>query len=372
MADKLIVRDFGPIKDAELDIRKTTVLIGPQGSGKSTLAKLVALASNNSWRNIVGNDSDFHFTLSDYQLENFLTGKSYFQVVGRETILTYSKNVFHTRLNESFSGKSEILDYQSKLPVSGLGYSDLVIDFIDKISRPIYIPAERILFSTISHMIFSLTANKIPIPQSISDFGNKFENAKKDIAEFQTLISGVKYLFANGKDIIRANDVEIPMAESASGYQALIPMQLVVEYFSKALVLEFIVEEPELNLYPTTQKKLVYYLANKCTKQENQLLLTTHSPYILASLNNLLFSYKVAQKHPEQADAIANIIPRESWLNPDEFAAYFVADGTVRSIVNPKTGLISENELDGVSEDIGDEFNALMEIYKIKKDEAIH
>ncbi|HEV7381595.1 MAG TPA: AAA family ATPase, partial [Dyadobacter sp.] len=42
MADKLIVRDFGPIKNAELDIKKTTVLIGPQGSGKSTLAKLVA------------------------------------------------------------------------------------------------------------------------------------------------------------------------------------------------------------------------------------------------------------------------------------------------------------------------------------------
>ncbi|MDZ7934261.1 MAG: AAA family ATPase [Emticicia sp.] len=43
MAEKLIVKNFGPIRDAELDIKKTTVLIGPQGSGKSTIAKLAAI-----------------------------------------------------------------------------------------------------------------------------------------------------------------------------------------------------------------------------------------------------------------------------------------------------------------------------------------
>jgi predicted ATPase len=370
MADKLIVRDFGPIKNAELDIKKTTLLIGPQGSGKSTLAKLVALASNNSWRNIIGNDSDLHYILSDYQLLDYASSNSYFEILGRETVTEFSKGGFHTSLRDTYPGKSEILEYQSRLASSGLRYSDVVIEFVSKVSRPIYIPAERTLFSTIARIIFSLTANKIPIPQSISDFGNKFESAKEVINEFQTIVEGVKYTVVNGRDMVSSNGINIPLSDSASGFQALIPMQLVVESFSKEPIIEFIVEEPELNLYPTTQKKLVYYLADKCTKQENQLLLTTHSPYVLSSLNNLLFAFKVAQKYPEQADEIANIIPRESWLNPDEFAAYFVADGTVRSIINPKTGLISENELDGVSEDIGDEFDALMEIYSEKANEG--
>ena len=42
MNEKLIVKNFGPIREAELDLKKLTVFIGPQGSGKSTLAKLVA------------------------------------------------------------------------------------------------------------------------------------------------------------------------------------------------------------------------------------------------------------------------------------------------------------------------------------------
>jgi predicted ATPase len=33
MGEKLIVKDFGPISSATLDIKKITVFIGPQGSG---------------------------------------------------------------------------------------------------------------------------------------------------------------------------------------------------------------------------------------------------------------------------------------------------------------------------------------------------
>ena len=32
--EKLIVKNFGPIKDAELDLKKVTVLIGEQASGE--------------------------------------------------------------------------------------------------------------------------------------------------------------------------------------------------------------------------------------------------------------------------------------------------------------------------------------------------
>ena len=42
----------------------------------------------------------------------------------------------------------------------------------------------------------------------------------------------------------------------------------------------FIIEEPELNLYPTTQKLLLEYLIEKCTKGDNRLIVTTHSLYI--------------------------------------------------------------------------------------------
>ena len=38
---KIIIKNFGPVKDAEIEIKKVLVLIGEQASGKSTIAKLI-------------------------------------------------------------------------------------------------------------------------------------------------------------------------------------------------------------------------------------------------------------------------------------------------------------------------------------------
>ena len=38
---KIIIKNFGPVKDAEIEIKKVMVLIGEQASGKSTIAKLI-------------------------------------------------------------------------------------------------------------------------------------------------------------------------------------------------------------------------------------------------------------------------------------------------------------------------------------------
>lgn len=374
MADKLIVRNFGPIKNAELDIKKTTVLIGPQGSGKSTLAKLVAYSLNigdefveryfnNANKLNVENELAF---FADYGLANYLQEDSIINYFGTEINLKNSDLTFASKtVKEKFDVISKKYDSNSSITKDNLDF-ERATELSKNMTQPVYIPSERNLFAIFSGIVFNLVFNKIPLPQSIVDLGANIEAARNQINGLQTVIKGVEYKNIDGRDHIVTQGKVIKLSESASGFQALIPLQLLVETFSNILHRQFLVEEPELNLYPTAQKHLIYYLAQKCIIGDNQLLLTTHSPYVLSSLNNLLFAYKVAQKHPEQAEEIAKIIPKESWLNPDDFAAYFVADGTVRSIVNPKTGLISENELDGVSEDIGDEFDALMEIYRTK------
>ena len=43
---KLMVKNVGPIREAEVEVKKHTVFIGPQGSGKSTLAKLIAIGGD--------------------------------------------------------------------------------------------------------------------------------------------------------------------------------------------------------------------------------------------------------------------------------------------------------------------------------------
>ncbi len=46
--EKIIIKNFGPIKDIELEIKDINVFIGSTSSGKSTVAKLIAIFRENS------------------------------------------------------------------------------------------------------------------------------------------------------------------------------------------------------------------------------------------------------------------------------------------------------------------------------------
>ncbi|MCY7352889.1 MAG: ATP-binding protein [Cytophagaceae bacterium] len=351
MNEKLIVKNFGPIRDAELELKKTTVLIGPQGSGKSTLAKLVAVFVNNEYDQISKQSPnnrpsigiEFHdYGLLDYLKEetilNFLTGATQFSYD-----ISFGIDVIENSENsEKFTAREDL-----------------------------YIPAERVFISSISNSLYGLMSSRIFLPKTLTVFGSRFEFATEIFPQFDTLLNVQYFRGTERKSMIRLeNGQEISLSATSSGHQALIPLQMVVEselvrYKTQQATL-FTIEEPELNLYPTTQKRLIYYLADRCTQNQNKLLMTTHSPYVLTSLNMLLLAYSVWQKHPEREADIAAIVPRESWLNPEEFAAYYVADGTVRSITDPETMLISDNELDGVSEDNAGDLDLLMKIYRSK------
>ena len=43
MESRLIVKNFGPIKEVNLDLRNVNVFIGPQSTGKSALAKIYTI-----------------------------------------------------------------------------------------------------------------------------------------------------------------------------------------------------------------------------------------------------------------------------------------------------------------------------------------
>jgi predicted ATPase len=80
MNEKLIVKDFGPIKNAELDLKKVTIFIGPQGSGKSTLAKLVAIFRDSNFLMRANSNQNLNFFFQNYNLQNFNRKKASFEL----------------------------------------------------------------------------------------------------------------------------------------------------------------------------------------------------------------------------------------------------------------------------------------------------
>ncbi len=116
---------------------------------------------------------------------------------------------------------------------------------------------------------------------------------------------------------------------------------------------DFIIEEPEQNLFPSTQAQLINYLLTTCNKvgRRHSFTITTHSPYILTQLNILLFAGILdKQGKKEQIKDIVNPI---AVIKPEEIGVFAVqTDGTAESVLNEQTGMISQNYLDSISEDL--------------------
>jgi len=392
----LIIKNFGPIKNLKLDLKNSTLLIGPQGSGKSTIAKLIAIFRDYK---VLFNNADLLEFFNKYNIRNyFLKSSNEQNLILGNTYLEYScphykityNNEFTITRNRFFQSAldseekridkliNDISLKETKRSNSDDGRRQMLLDlfntnkelfsklFLNLIQDSVYIPAERSLTSIISESPFGFMNSGISLPKFITDFGNLFEQARKSITEFNIDFLNIRYKFEQSQNKVYFEKKNfIKLSESASGYQAIIPLLLVLEYLCKNLTYKysFVVEEPELNLFPVSQKFLINLLVSKCSKNNNELVITTHSPYVLSSFSNLLFAFQVANKSPEKEKKVEKIISRNSWLDPDNFNAYYIVDGQAEPIFNRKTQLIDENQLDKVSDIIGDEYDALMQIY---------
>ncbi|MBD2135721.1 AAA family ATPase [Sphaerospermopsis sp. FACHB-1094] len=120
-----------------------------------------------------------------------------------------------------------------------------------------------------------------------------------------------------------------------------------------------VIEEPEAHLFPVAQKQMIDLIALLANQAANQIILTTHSPYILSSFNNLLYAHQLGLQKSEQVEEIVN---HNLWIDPHRLNAFIVEQGTTRSILDSEMGLIESAEIDRASEIIVNIFNQLFEI----------
>lgn len=125
----------------------------------------------------------------------------------------------------------------------------------------------------------------------------------------------------------------------------------------------FFIEEPELSLFPNMQKKLVEHLSKIFNQKKNiHIAFSTHSPYILSALNCLLLAQEVVSKNQNLKEKVENIIPSRFWLDIKRFDAFKIKNGEVKSIIDKETKLILADEIDEVSEEIGEMFDSLLDL----------
>ena len=181
-----------------------------------------------------------------------------------------------------------------------------------------------------------------------------------------------EYSNNNSEEKIVLNAQEsINLRNASSGQQEVIRIlqDIFLVVFKQSKVLR-IIEEPEAHLFPVAQKNLIELLALMVNQNDdNQLIITTHSPYILTVFNNLLFAQRVVDKNPSAEAEVAELIPKEFWLKAKDFSAYSLGNHFMEeakyceSIFDLEMGTIEQNYLDEVSEMLGGDFNALYSIH---------
>ena len=377
------IRNVGPIKEVpEITLNRVNVFMGPQSSGKSTIAKIISYCT---W---VEMDVATSQSLKEYdgttrfkdELESFHKIRGYFRA---DSYIRYQSDVVEI-VWENVSCRTEWGDIWSY-----------------KHSKIAYIPSER-------NMVILPEARRVELGNTnVRSFLFDWFTACEKCADLPILNLGVNYHYVEAKeeDHIRGGEgdskYDVLLSNASSGLQSLTPLLVMIEYLTKWIYEEktpsyeqkqklgmfvrtfsalysdqlkklyqsffetnnsqFIIEEPEMNLFPETQRNLVYHLLNKCLEREgNRLTITTHSPYILYALNNCMMAGLVYDKMDEESKS--RLKCGTSKISPSDVSIYEIQEGVVKRI-QKEDGLIQDNYFDQQMGKLMDDFYLMLNYY---------
>ena len=399
MNERLVVKSFGPIRSIDINFRKVNLFIGDQGTGKSCIVKLYSTFrwlektlltetySLDYFTKFV--DARFKKQLCGYhRIDDFFRDDTYILYESALYKFVYAGNSFNIeKKNGSITGLPKIM----------------------------YVPAERIILSSAEKKLKTFDG----LPASNLTFNQTFWESKERFKDGYSLPFGnLNYKYDSLNDIswIEGCDYRVRLINASSGIQSALPVCIVSDYLGnivasgkerpmsveelqklqketskimenenlsdsvKNAMLKHlssrsryncfvnIVEEPELSLFPESQNSMIRLLCkvNNGTT-DNMLLLTSHSPYTLAILNNLVLAYKAYEKGDDNIKRkVAEIVPPEYHIDPESLTAFSLTETEMenyQSVLSESSGIISKNDLDSVSELIMHEFNILYRIY---------
>ena len=401
---KIKIKNFGPIKegyqedDGWFDIKKVTVFIGNQGSGKSTIAKLIST-----------------FTWIEKALYKQLVKKS--EVTRKSKFENYYceyqnlKNYFNHETEIQFEGIAYKFHYKNgRLSIDEVkGHKYLV-------PKIMYVPAERNFVSAVSQ------PEKLKyLPKTLYTFLEEFERSKNELIDFLYLpINNLRFSHDNKKGIskIIGVDYDLPLYEASSGLQSSIPLFLVSKNLAEGIdrvsdnsiskvsleemqtlrirILSLIrnekltedirnqaiellssvtkndcfinvVEEPEQNLFPSSQRSILNSLLEfNSINEGNMLVMTTHSPYLINYLTLAIEANKLKSKvkTEELTSKLNEIVPLKSTLDGDDLVIYQLDEknGQIVKLKSYKGLPSDENYLNIGLAESNDEFSKLLDI----------
>ncbi len=415
----IIIRNIGPISKAQFDLNKVNVFMGPQSSGKSTIAKI---CSQCSWC-----EKNFLLTGDEY---DFYSGLLDFHRMDEDYFSSNSEVVYESQwVTIKFKGKNKKTFFTKKTKSSKI-YKNLKIEYVPAERNFAAALPNLERYSEVYDNIINFLKDWLSFKETITkkgvyssplksiDVNYKYDTkTKKDVLRLANKKEILLQRSSSGQQSIIPLLVvcefmfttlygqrRIPSSAEQSYIKGKLPESMKADYewvikeesfphksnsIQDVKLLEetkekiwneigfsndygfsnVIIEEPEQNLFPETQKELIYHILNKVNdaNREHQLILTTHSPYILYALNNCMLGGLV--KDNISIDELKDFQSRDSWITPDVVSVWEIRQGTIDPIKNPETGTVSKHYFNGIMNDVMEEYHDLLTFLKIDKNE---
>lgn len=423
--ESLEIKGFLTIDNAFFEVKKINILIGAQAQGKSVIAKLAYFFKNffsdifipsiqkfetkrdidrecltqfeqifprYTWINqefsIVYKNGNYEVSIIRAKVGNKYTLKFNFC---KELADIHKKlKTFYKQALDEFDRRVE-QDNEKKTRRRERVFSETISEkikdslFIDVLKRPIFIPASRSFFANLQKNIFSFLASNIDIDPFIKEFGSRYEQSKRihqDIffrnddpseatrKKIDKLVNDIvvgEYVYSEEQDWISNKGKKTNLANASSGQQESLPMLLILKIWPFIYKKEttFFIEEPEAHLFPVSQKQIISLIATIYNVAGHSFFITTHSPYLLTAINNLLVgqdAYDKAKNDPNKLDKLEKVLPKDELIRLEDVSAYTLNNGELESITDMENRLIGANILDAVSDEFDSAFGVATEI----------
>lgn len=418
----LTVENFSCVDKASLELRRLTVIIGPQATGKSVLCKLcyflfdcahmqeasiTKLHNFETFTNLLKARFLEWFPAEAWGPKRFkieLTAGDYWITLTRKTYGGRISDDFRVRFSDEFQVQYEALlsqmqktmaknrpelqhrlefDYAIREEASKALAALMKKDYV---GYQAFVPAGRSFFTSIGKAIAAFEQGRVLDPlilkfgrlytayserrnrvyyRTASGAASSTASSRKALDKDFAVLMGGTIERDGDREFLRTPDGrKVPISAMSSGQQELLPLMTFMPWFYNASEGRLCyIEEPEAHLFPASQSRLIETLVSAATASGGaSLVLTTHSPYVLTKINNLLKAGAVGkQAGEEQRKALGEVVQRRAWLIPQDVAAYAIQKGKLLPILE-KDGLINADYLDEVSGELSREFGAILDV----------
>lgn len=165
---------------------------------------------------------------------------------------------------------------------------------------------------------------------------------------------------------------KVPIAKASSGQQEIVYVLLLLDKLGNFQYIygkhhSIFIEEPSAHLFPLEQKQTIELIVQRYNELKGngnpvRFFITTHSPYVLNSLNNILKKDALLRKYKDHTDQINNAVKIPS-LNADEISAYFIDNnGNWENMMDESKKYLFSDKIADISKMINDDTSKLHEL----------